>query len=166
MRDDITIRAIDGDDEIWTCADIMASTDPWLRYGRTRETNRATLTAPDVEVYVAVDVPSGRVVGLIALALKIPLIRGYILALVVASDFRNRGIGTQLLQSAEERIFQESPNVFMCVTSFNHGAQRLYERLGFKQIGIITDYFVAGAHEHLLRKTRGPYATFRRTTEK
>ena len=161
MRDDVTIRAISGDDEICACADIMASTDPWLRYGRTREILRATLTTPGVEVYIAVDAPSARVVGLVALALKIPLIRGYILGLAVASDFRNRGIGTRLLQFAEERIFRESPNVFMCVTSFNHGARRLYERLGYKQIGLITDYAIAGVDEHLLRKTRGPTNTYK-----
>jgi ribosomal protein S18 acetylase RimI-like enzyme len=162
MNDSITIRPNNGDDEICSCADIMASVDPWLRYGRTRETNRATLTAPGVEAYVAVAAqPEGRVVGVVALALNIPLIRGYILALAVAADFQNRGIGTQLLRHAEARIFRESPNVFICVTSFNEGAQRLYKRLGFEQIGVIQDYAVAGAHEHVLRKTIGPYATFK-----
>jgi ribosomal protein S18 acetylase RimI-like enzyme len=161
MNDDnISIRPMHGEDQTWTCADIMASSDPWLRYGRTRETNHATLTAPGVEVYGAV-ASDGRVLGVVALALRIPLIRGYILALAVAADFRNRGVGTQLLRHAEARIFRESPNVFICVTSFNEGAQRLYQRLGFEQIGIIKDYAVAGAHEHLLRKTIGPYATFK-----
>jgi ribosomal protein S18 acetylase RimI-like enzyme len=162
MRDAFTIRASNGEHEIWTCADIMASTDPWLRYGRTRQTNHSTLTAPGVETYVAVAADNDQIVGVVALALQIPLIRGYILALAVAGDFRNRGIGTQLLRHAEQRIFRESPNVFMCVTSFNEGAHRLYKRLGFEQIGIIKDYAVAGAHEHLLRKTIGPYATFKR----
>jgi ribosomal-protein-alanine N-acetyltransferase len=160
-HDDITIRAINGEKETWTCAEIMASTDPWLRYGRSRETNYTTLTAPGVETYVAVAPPGEGIVGVVALALRIPLIRGYILALAVAPDSRNHGIGTQLLRHAEQRIFRESPNVFMCVSSFNTGAQRLYERQGFQQIAVITDYVLPGAHEHLLRKTLGPQSTFK-----
>jgi ribosomal protein S18 acetylase RimI-like enzyme len=161
--DDITIRPITGDNEIWTCADIMAATDPWLRYGRSRDTNRSSLTAPGVETYVAVSADN-QILGVVALALRIPLIRGYILGLAVTSDARNRGIGTRLLQFAEQRIFRESPNVFMCVSSFNTGAQRLYARLGFQQIGVITDYVAPDAHEHLLRKTLGPQSTFKPST--
>src|SRR5688572_17064281 len=113
---EITIRPLDGDAETWTCAEIMAASDPWLRYARTRQTNHATLTAPGGETYGAV-AQDGGVVGVVALALRVPLIRGYILGLAVAPEFRNRGIGTQLLRFAEQRIFRESPNVFMCVSS-------------------------------------------------
>jgi ribosomal protein S18 acetylase RimI-like enzyme len=154
------IRAIANETETWICADIMAATDPWLRYGRTRQTNYGTLTAPGVEVYVTV-ADERVVVGLVALVLRVPLIRGYIHGLAVAPEYRNRGIGTQLLRHAEQRIFRESPNVFMCVTSFNTAAQRLYARLGYEKIGEITDYVIPGAHEHLLRKTLGPQSTFK-----
>jgi ribosomal protein S18 acetylase RimI-like enzyme len=160
LAESIVIRRLDGDTEAWACADIMAAAEPWLRYGRSRETNRSTLTAPGVEAYVAVDADH-QVLGVVALALKIPLIRGYILALAVAPHARNRGIGTKLLRHAEQRIFRESPNVFICVSSFNTGAQRLYQRLGFEQIGVIADYVAPGAHEHLLRKTLGPQSTFK-----
>ena len=160
MSDNITIRPINGDHELWICADIMAAAEPWVRYGRSSETNRSTLIAPGVEAYVAVDADH-QVLGVVALALKIPLIRGYILALAVAPHARNRGVGTKLLRHAEQRIFRESPNVFICVTSFNTGARRLYERLGFQQVGMITDFVVEGAHEHLLRKTLGPQSTFK-----
>jgi ribosomal protein S18 acetylase RimI-like enzyme len=43
-----------------------------------------------------------------------------------------------------------------CVSSFNHGARRLYERLGYHVVGELTDYIVEGYSEILLRKTRGP----------
>ena len=42
------------------------------------------------------------------------------------------------------------------MSDFNHGARRLYERLGFRLVGELTDYVVAGHSELLLRKTRGP----------
>ena len=61
---------------------------------------------------------------------------------------------------AEQRILKESPNVFMCVSSFNHGARRLYERQGYKMVGELTDYIVEGYSEILLRKTRGPLTHF------
>lgn len=44
----------------------------------------------------------------------------------------------------------------MCVSDFNHGARRLYGRLGYRLVGELTDYVVAGRSELLLRKTVGP----------
>jgi len=44
----------------------------------------------------------------------------------------------------------------MCVSDFNTGARRLYERLGYRLVGELTDYIVAGRSELLLRKTGGP----------
>jgi ribosomal protein S18 acetylase RimI-like enzyme len=61
---------------------------------------------------------------------------------------------------AEQRILKASPNVFMCVSSFNHDARRLYERLGYRVVGELTDYLVHGHSEILLRKTTGPMAGF------
>jgi [ribosomal protein S18]-alanine N-acetyltransferase len=59
------------------------------------------------------------------------------------------------------RIFQESPNVFMCVSTFNPDARRLYERLGYTAVGELSDYLVPGHGEVLLRKSRGPWSEFR-----
>jgi RimJ/RimL family protein N-acetyltransferase len=38
----------------------------------------------------------------------------------------------------------------------DHGARRLYERLGFRLVGELHDHVVAGHSELPLRKTRGP----------
>jgi ribosomal protein S18 acetylase RimI-like enzyme len=65
-----------------------------------------------------------------------------------------------LLGFAEQRILRESPNIFMCVSSFNIGARRLYERHGYTVVGELTDYLVEGHSEILLRKTFGPIAAF------
>jgi ribosomal protein S18 acetylase RimI-like enzyme len=59
-----------------------------------------------------------------------------------------------------ERIFRESPTVFLCVSNFNTGARRLYERLGYEVVGSLRDFLVAGRAEVLLRKSRGPWSTF------
>jgi len=65
-----------------------------------------------------------------------------------------------LVAFAEERILRISPNIFMCVSSFNQGARRLYQRLGYTVVGELSDYIVQGHSEILLRKTLGPLAEF------
>ncbi|MDQ3427572.1 MAG: GNAT family N-acetyltransferase, partial [Gemmatimonadota bacterium] len=74
---------------------------------------------------------------------------------------RGRGLGTFLVRWAEARIFRESPNVFLCVSSFNVNARRLYQRLGYSVVGELTDFLVEGYSEILMRKTMGPWSSFR-----
>jgi [ribosomal protein S18]-alanine N-acetyltransferase len=83
---------------------------------------------------------------------------GYIQTICIDPGCRGQGLGTRLLAFAEERILSQFPNVFMCVSSFNHDARRLYERLGYRVVGELSDYIVAGHSEILLRKTLGPLA--------
>jgi [ribosomal protein S18]-alanine N-acetyltransferase len=47
--------------------------------------------------------------------------------------------------------------VFICVSSFNPGARRLYERLGFELVGTLRELLVPGHDELLLRKTKGTW---------
>jgi len=86
---------------------------------------------------------------------------GYIQTVCVDAAARGSGIGTRLVEFAERRIFAETPNVFLCVSDFNTGALRLYRRLGYELIGALPDFLVGGSAELLLRKTRGPWSTFR-----
>ena len=83
------------------------------------------------------------------------LLRGYVQILCVRADCRRRGLGSTLLRWAGERIFHDSPNVFICVSSFNAGARRLYERVGFELVGTLRELLVPGHDELLLRKTKG-----------
>ena len=74
----------------------------------------------------------------------------------LSEEARGRGVGTRLVEFAERRIFSETPNVFLCVSSFNPRARALYERLGYELIGELKDYLIEGASEFLMRKTIGP----------
>ena len=159
----MTIRQVEGEAEARACAEIMATTDPWLRYGRSRDNTFGTVTYPNAESYAAIG-DEGEVLGVVILILRVPLIRGYVMGLAVKESHRGRGIGTKLLKHAEERIFSESPNAFICATSFNTGARRLYERLGYQHVGDITNFVLPDVHEHLLRKTLGPQSTFKPAT--
>ena len=85
---------------------------------------------------------------------------GYIQIVCVAPGYRDRGLGTRLITFGEERILRERPNVFLCVSSFNAGARRLYERLGYRRVGELEDFLVTGQSETLMRKTTGPLHGF------
>lgn len=154
---DLTVRPLESAGEREWCAQLMASSEPWLTLGRTVEQSRRLIQDPSREVYLAVQGIDA--VGFIILTLAGPF-PGYVQTVCVSPEHRGRGVGTQLLAFAEERIFRKSPNVFLCVSSFNVDARRLYERLGYVLVGELKDYVVAGHSELLLRKTRGPLSEF------
>jgi [ribosomal protein S18]-alanine N-acetyltransferase len=145
-----------------SCAHLMAASEPWLTLGRTYEASLRMVQDPTREVYVARD--DEGLAGFLILCMTGAFV-GYIQTVLVHPDRRSQGIGSRLLEFAEQRILKESPNVFMCVSSFNHDARRLYERQGYKVVGELTDYIVQGYSEILLRKTRGPLTGFTRSAQ-
>jgi ribosomal-protein-alanine N-acetyltransferase len=88
------------------------------------------------------------------------VLNGYLQILAVHPEWRGRGVGAQMLAWAEERIFRQSPNVFLCVSSFNERAQEFYQRRGYQRVGALPDFLTAGLAEILLRKTRGAWLAF------
>jgi [ribosomal protein S18]-alanine N-acetyltransferase len=155
---EIAIRPPEGDAEACAAAHLMADTDPWITLGSSFEKTLAAVRNPHAEVYLAIK--NDRVVGVILLGIALPLIKGYVSALAVHRDHRNAGIGAALLRFAEQRIFKISPNVFLCVSSFNADAQRFYQRQGYAQVGELPDFTLSGHSEILMRKTTGPWSTF------
>jgi ribosomal protein S18 acetylase RimI-like enzyme len=131
----------------------MAGSEPWLTLGRDYEASLALLTNPAKERYLVHH--AGVPVGLLILDLSGPF-KGYIQTICMAQEVRGKGLGSRVIEWAEARIFRDCPNVFMCVSTFNVDARRLYARLGFEVVGTLRDYLVAGYDELLLRKTRGP----------
>ena len=150
------IEALQNDDDARACAAMMCSSDPWITIGRGFEQCLAIVRDPSREVYVARE--EGAVRGFIILNMR-GAFTGYIQTVCVAADARGSGLGSRLIAFAEERIFRETPNVFLCVSSFNPRARALYERLGYEGIGELKDYIIAGASEILRRKTIGPLKT-------
>lgn len=151
--DGVDIRLLSGAEEAAWCAHVMSTSEPWITLGRGYDDSLHAVVHPDREVYVAHQ--DGAPGGFLILDLKGALV-GYLRTLCVAHEARGRGLGTRLVAFAEERIFREHPNVFLCVSSFNRGARRLYERLGYERVGELRDFIVAGHSEILMRKTLGP----------
>ena len=149
----LEIRRLYGADEAHVCAQLMSSSEPWITLRRTYDDSIVMLNDPAREAYVGI--VEDRVVGFMILRMDGAFV-GFIQTVAVVPSWRGRGVGTRLIEYAEERIFRESPNVFINASSFNPGAQRLYERLGYQVVGELKDYIVPGHSEVLLRKTLGP----------
>jgi ribosomal protein S18 acetylase RimI-like enzyme len=135
------------------CARMMADSEPWLTLGRGYEILLSAVQNPAREVYLARD--GAEIAGLLMLNMQ-GAFTGYLQSICVAPAWRSRGIGQQLMAFAEQSVFARTPNLFLCVSSFNLAAQRFYERLGYQVIGELKDYLLAGYDEILMRKTLAP----------
>jgi len=144
--------------DIHWCAKLMASSDPWLTLGRDYAACRAALE--DASRERSLIVSGGQRSGFLIINMNVGPLVGYIQTVCLVPETRGTGLGSEVIAAAEERIFRDSPNVFMCVSSFNDGARRLYERLGYRVVGEIENFFVEGHGELLLRKSRGPWQNF------
>jgi len=134
-------------------AKMMAANDPWItlemNYGNCLE----AFDGACKETYV-LEIES-EIAGFIILQVC-GTFNGYVQTICIDEKYRNRGLGKMLIRFAEEKIYQSSPNVFMCVSAFNEGAAKLYYSLGFEKIAVLKDFIKIGFDELLLRKTIGP----------
>jgi ribosomal-protein-alanine N-acetyltransferase len=137
----------------------MAGSEPWITLRRSYEGSLKTIQHPSKEVYLAL--VDNEIKGFIILRLSCVFV-GFIQTVAVSPEWRNRGIGSKLIKFAEDRIFKEFPNVFLCVSSFNHKAQDLYRRLGYEIVGELKDFIVRGHSEILLRKTKEPAVDYKK----
>jgi len=153
----IVLKELENSAEIDICARMMANSEPWITLRRGYEASVETLSVPSREVYLALS--DDEIVGFIILNMQGAFV-GFIQTVCVSPEWRGEGIGSKLLDFVEGRILSETPNVFMCVSSFNRDAQRLYQRLGYEVVGELKDYIVSGHSETLLRKTISPLSEF------
>jgi ribosomal-protein-alanine N-acetyltransferase len=155
----VRIRRLFDIGEAETCARMMSASEPWITLRRGYEDSLRQLTDPLKEGYLSTS--QDDIVGFMILNMKGAFV-GYIQTVCVAPEWRNQGIGTQLVDFAERRIFTEAPNVFLCVSSFNTKAKDLYKRLGYEIIGELKDYIISGQSEILMRKTLAPLTEFKK----
>ena len=144
--------------EMRAAARLMAASDPWHKLGLTSRHCLKAFKVPYRETLLAVAGPE--LAGLVTITMY-GTFRGYIQSLFVAPGFRGTGVGAELLGRAEKKIFKKAPNVFLCVSSFNKGAQRFYRRQGYARIGALKDFVVRGQDEVLMRKTIAPSLGFK-----
>jgi ribosomal protein S18 acetylase RimI-like enzyme len=152
-------RIIDTEDQNW-CAELMASSEPWISLKRTYEDGQILMRVTDggMEAYIA-RIGKERL-GFIVIKMAGAFV-GYIQIVAVAESSRGMGIGNQMMDFVEKRIFGVSPNAFICVSDFNEKALKLYESRGYQLLGKLENYLEIGFTELLLRKTIGTINDFK-----
>lgn len=135
------------------CANMMLKTNPWITLGLNFEQCLVAFEGIGKEVYVLKK--EEEILGFVILQIA-GTFRGYIQTLCINEDYRGQGLGKKLLYFCEERIRQISPNIFICVSSFNTGALKLYQSMGFRLVGELENFVRNGFTELLLRKSFGP----------
>jgi [ribosomal protein S18]-alanine N-acetyltransferase len=135
------------------CAVMMAETDPWITLDMNYDQCLKAFEGNCKEIYV-LRIESS-IAGFVILQVC-GTFSGYIQTICISEEYRGKGFGTKLLRFCEERILKFSPNVFICVSSFNKGAIKLYYEFGFKLVGELDNFVKEGLTELLLRKSVGP----------
>jgi ribosomal-protein-alanine N-acetyltransferase len=141
------------------CARMMANSEPWITLRRDYDASLKILTDPSKEVYLAM--VGNEIAGFTILNMH-GAFTGYLQSVCVAPRWRGRGIGSKLMDHVEKRILSETPNVFICVSSFNKRVQKLYERRGYEVVGELKNWIVPDHSEILLRKTIAPLTEFKK----
>lgn len=140
-----------------TCAQMMVRTDPWITLQMDYAQCLKAFEGHSKEFIVTKF--ENCIVGF-AIVQTSGTFNGYIQTLCISEKYRGKGIGKKLLQYCENRILEYSPNVFICVSSFNKGAIKLYYEFGFRLVGELENFVKDGFTELLLRKTAGPKAGY------
>lgn len=140
-------------DKLSICAQMMSKTAPWKVYLMSYQQCLQAFEGQCKEIYL---LESEKVIAGFVILQVCGSFKGYIQTLCVDEPYRSFGYGRKLLEFSEERIRLISPNLFICVSSFNQRAIKIYEEFGFKLVGELPDFVKTGITELLLRKTYGP----------
>jgi [ribosomal protein S18]-alanine N-acetyltransferase len=154
-EDKFIIRQTKDPEIVSDCAHMMSHSDPWITLGMPFEYCLKAFEGDYRELFVVEF--ENELAGFVIMQTQ-GTFKGYIQTICISEAWRGMGVGTWLLKFSENRILSYSPNVFICVSSFNKGAIHLYEQLGFKRVGELENFVKEGFTELLYRKTMGPIA--------
>ena len=77
----------------------------------------------------------------------------YLHILAVKEEYRNLGIGKQLIKYFEENSSDySSTKYFLTVDDFNPQARKLYESLGYQRVGELKDFYKDGITSYIMMK--------------
>ncbi len=158
MKNKFVIKITSDPKAFAVCARMMTETDPWITLEMDYDQCFKAFDGNWREVYIINS--ENEIAGFVILQVC-GTFSGYIQTICIGKAYRGMGLGRKLLQFCEDRILKFSPNVFICVSSFNKDALKLYLNFGFKLIGEMENFVKAGFSELLLRKTAGPRAGYK-----
>jgi len=145
----ITISAATVPERDWA-AGVLAGSDPWITLGVSLEQCLRNCHDTEFEIYIAHY--GSESCGVLILDPRGMAGSPYIKSVAVAESYRGFQVGTKLLEFTEGICRKHSRHLFLCVSSFNPGARRFYERHGFAAVGELTDYIIKGASETIMHK--------------
>jgi ribosomal protein S18 acetylase RimI-like enzyme len=131
-------------------AHLLAGSEPWLTLGISFEQCRKNCYDPEFNIYFAYS--GNKPAGVIIVDPRGVAGSPYIKSIAVFPESRGKGVGTRLISFAEQLFRGKSKFMFICVSSFNDKAGKLYRSLGYEFIGELRDYIIEGASEMLLCK--------------
>ena len=80
----------------------------------------------------------------------------YLHIIAVKEEYRNLGIGKQLIKYFEENASAyPSTKCFLTVDDFNPKARKLYESLGYQCVGKLKDFYKNGITSYIMMKATG-----------
>lgn len=147
--DEITI-GVAAEDEVEWAAQLMCSSQPWVRLGINLVDCRKACGDRAYRLHIAKrnQKPLGFILSIANGVAGSP----YVKSICVAEDARSAGIGEKLMKFSEDMFRPTYRHLFLCVSGFNTRAQSFYKRLGYGQAGKLKDYIVAGEDELLMHK--------------
>ncbi len=76
----------------------------------------------------------------------------YLEILCIHKDYRNKGIGKELLRHFENVGFEKEDRVFLLCSDFNEKGQKFYQENGYIECGKISDLYKKGITEYFFVK--------------
>jgi len=131
-------------------ANLLASSEPWITLGITTEKCIKNCNDPEFRLFIAYF--NEKPAGVILLDPRGVAGSPYVKSIAVFPEFRGQGIGKKLLSYGEKLFRKDARYIFICVSSFNHRARKLYEKCGYEAVGEFKDYIIGGASEILMHK--------------
>ncbi len=113
-------------------------------------TMRETIDRKGAYTLIAEDA-SGSIAGFVVAGRGSPRI-GYVATLDVAPPFRRQGLGTRLMQAAEERLRDLGLWKIRLETATSNPARHLFEKLGYECVGKIERYYEDESDAWVLEK--------------
>ena len=143
-------------DYIDDCEDALIKSELGLRYFSKEGSARKALEEgfKKQQIYIAVDF-NNNCLGFIWYILggvfhSFP----YLHIIAVKEESRCHGIGKKLLKFFEDTCFKEYSKIFLVVADFNPDAKRMYEKIGYIEVGSIPNLYREGITEYIMMKLR------------
>jgi len=149
MAPTVTIAPATEEERDWVAA-LLAGSEPWITLGATAEECRRSCRDAEYLLYLAHC--DGRPCGAILLQRRGVASSPYVKSIAVEAHWRGAGVGSGLMEFAEDLFREEARHLFLCVSSFNARARSFYERRGYRAVGELEDYIIDGASEILMHK--------------